>query len=193
MTVIIGLDLSLTSTGLARIEAGQDALGATVLTQTVTSKPRARRRGDPPPLLLERSARLRRLAGDITQRCASADLVVIEGPAFSRNESGTWDRAGLWWLVVARLTGAGLRVVEADPTKIKTYALGKGAGQGTDKDHVLAAVVKRYPDVDVTGNDVADALVLAALGARFAGFPIEPHGLPQTHLKALDGIRWTTN
>lgn len=202
MTVVVGLDLSLTSSGLAVIEcgSGSQVVGLTgaplrpprVRVRRVESKAPPRRKGAPPVPLATRSLRLRKIAGQVTQACAGADLVVVEGPAYSRAEAGVWDRAGLWWLVIARLTGAGLNVVEADPTAVKTYALGKGGGAGTGKDEVLAAVIRRYIDVvQVPGNNEADALVLAAMGARFCGFPIEPHGLPQTHARAVERVRWT--
>ena len=70
------------------------------------------------------------------------------------------------------------------PTSRATYATGK---DNAGKDAVLAAVVRRYPDVDVTGNDEADALVMAAMGARLLGHPLED-SLPQSHLRALAGL-----
>lgn len=188
MTRIIGLDLSLTRTGVTRIEQG-DALGHAVECRSVVVKARAVRRGDPPHTLAERSVRARRLAGEVTTLCVGADLVVVEGPSYASDSGKAHDRAGLWWLVVARLTGGGLNVVEAPPAAVKMYALGKGGGAGTGKDDVLAAVVRRYPHVAFSGNDEADSLVLAAMGARFAGFPIEPD-LPKTHTRALDQVRW---
>lgn len=185
MPIVTGLDLSLTHTGVTRIAQG-DALGHEVRVRSVLSKPPARRKGDPPPSVAVRSARLRRLAGEIVTLCAGSDLVCVEGPSYASQGAGTWDRAGLWWLVVGRLTGAGLNVVEIPPSNVKTYATGKG---NADKDAVLAAVVRRYTHVEITGNDEADSVVLAAMGARFAGFPIEA-SLPQTHLRSVETVRW---
>ena len=224
MTRIVGLDLSLTGTGIATVDNAPvcPSCGGTVTTSgdrhpprciravcryegpgdtahrvavsRVTSKGPARRKGDPPVPLSSRSVRLRRLAQQITQECAGADLVVVEGPSYASEGAGTWDRAGLWWLVVGRLTGAGLPVVEVPPSNVKMYALGKGNGASTGKDEVLAAVIRRYlPVVEVPGNNEADALVLAAMGARFTGAPIEPGGdLPAANLRAMTTVRWTT-
>lgn len=173
---VVGIDASLACSGVAQIGTGP----GTVKVGRVVSKPTK------DPTLSDRSRRLRRLAGNLTGLCADATLVVIEGPSYASSGAGTWDRAGLWWLVVARLTGAGLNVVEVPPSTLKTYATGKG---NAGKDDVLTAVVRRYPHVQFNGNDEADALVLAAMGARFAGFPIED-GLPQTHLRALEKVQW---
>lgn len=185
MTCIVGVDLSLTSTGLARILT-RDALGAEVTVRRVLSKP--------PPAdkvtLATRSTRLRRIAADVFTACAGADLVVVEGPTYASDSGAAHDRAGLWWLVLARLTAQGFNVVEVSPTTVKTYALGRGGGPETGKDAMIAAVVRRYPTVPVSGNDEADALVLAAMGARFTGHPIEDT-LPQTHLRAMTAVKWT--
>lgn len=181
MPVITGLDLSLTSAGVARITRG-DALGHEVQVRSVKSKPPAK------VTLATRSARLRRLAAEIVNHCRGSDLIVVESPTYSGKSTGSaWDRAGLWWLVVGRLTGAGLQVVEVELHALKTYATGVG---NADKDRVVIDVTRRYPDVDVTSNDEADALTLAAMGARFSGFPIEPGALPKTHLRAMDKVSW---
>lgn len=176
MPNVVGLDLSLSSTGVCIVTVP----GGAVVTERVTSKPKS------DPSIADRSIRLRRLAGTIYDLTKGADLVVVEGPAYASKMGAAHDRSGLWWLVVGRLTGTGHNVVEVTPNSLKMYATGKGVA---DKDHVLAAVIKRYPQIDVTGNDVADAVVLAAMGARFAGHPIDPD-LPQAHIKAMKAPRW---
>lgn len=185
MTIVIGIDLSLTSTGIARIETGAGREHHTV--RRITSK------GSKTATLNERQARLHNLRLDICLAAADADLVVIEGPSFGQaRQGGQHDRAGLWWLVVDWLLnsnendGWGKAVVEVPPAARAKYATGKGNGA---KDAVLAAVVRRYPNIEVTGNDEADALVLAAMGARWLGYPLEA-SLPKTHTAALDAVQW---
>lgn len=173
---VIGLDLSLTGTGIA------DSTGRI---RTISSK------GKADATLAQRRARLARLCHDITSDvlCAGDDraaLVVIEQPAFSRQNGHMHDRSGLWWLVVDRLAGAlGFDVVEVAPTGRAKYATGKG---NASKDQVLAAVVRRYPNVEVSNNNEADALVLAAMGARALGHPIDD--LPLSHLAAMSAVAW---
>lgn len=177
--VVVGLDLSLTSTGYAVIDADNTPH---VRTGTIVSK------GAKDATLRQRSDRSRSLLRKVLDVALRADLVVIEGPSFGQSrQSGTHDRAGLWWLVVDELLHSGLsaEVVEVPPATLKTYATGKG---NASKDQVLAAVVRRYIQVDVAGNDDADALVLAAMGARFLGQPIDD--MPQTHLRAMEKVAW---
>lgn len=174
---VVGLDLSLTGTGLA------DAAGMVVEVARFGSPADDR-------TVAGRSRRLRHLAGRIHDRILLAgrpDLVVVESPAYSSSTGKAHDRSGLWWLVVARLTGSGVVVVEVTTQHLKMYATGRGTG--VDKDDVLAAVVRRYPGVNVGKNDEADALVLAAMGRRYLGDPIEGL-LPQTHLRAMTRVAW---
>jgi crossover junction endodeoxyribonuclease RuvC len=183
---IVGLDLSLTSTGYCRLELQPGVVGpeaVTITTRRIESKP------SKDPTLARRSTRLRKIAGQVTSLCAQGDLVCVEGPTYASTTGAAHDRAGLWWLIVGRLTGAGLNVVEIPPANVKTYATGKG---NAGKDAVLAAVVMRYQNlVTVTGNDVADALILAAMGARWIGQPIEDT-IPATHLRATRTVRWAS-
>lgn len=183
-TVVVGIDLSLTSTGIAVIRWGDiDAPRTTsVWTTRVQSK------GQADATLAARMRRLRNLRNAITDHASGADLVVIEGPSYAQKTAASaHDRSGLWWQIVDMLDDEyGCTVAEVPPTCRIKYATGKG---NAGKDAVLAAVVKRYEDADVTGNDVADALVLAAMGARHLGHPIEA-SLPVAHLDAMTKIRW---
>lgn len=176
MSAVLGLDLSLTSTGLAWVVDGAAEVS------------RIRSTGRKGATLAQRDARLYDLRAQIalTVEGYPPDLVVIEQPAFSRTTGHMHDRSGLWWLVVADLHLAGIRTVEVAPTARAKYATGKG---NAGKDEVLAAVVRRYPAVEVTGNDEADALILAAMGTRHLGQPIE-ESLPKLHLEAMAKVAW---
>ena len=139
------------------------------------------------------AARLRELAHALFVWSDDADLVVVEGPSLGSTTPYTWDRAGLWWLVVARLTANGIPVAEVSPSTLKTYALGKGSGKGTGKDAVLANAVRRYEDhaPELANNNEADALLVADMGARRLGRPLTELG--HTHTRALAAVRWPEN
>lgn len=172
---VTGLDLSLSGAGWAT------ATGRVVHVGRFTSPAAG-------PTIHARSLRLRRLAGHVHEVAAGSDLVLIEQPAYSSGTGHTHDRSGLWWLVVARLTGAGVPVGEVIPQHLKMLATGKG---NADKDAVLAAAVRLFPAVPVQSNDEADALWLAALAARYVGAPIDPWPvLPADRARAMTKIAW---
>lgn len=168
---VVGLDLSLTSTGVAVIKNGQ--VGLTVIRPDPTGHDHAR------------IDYVRSHVWGLTQRTS---LVVIEGPSYGSVTGKQHERAGLWWICARMLWRAGTPYAVVSPSALKKYALGKGSGKGTGKDQVLAAAIRRYPMADADGNDVADALVLAAMGADHLGCPLA--SVPQTHRAALAGIRW---
>lgn len=179
----VGLDISLTSTGIAVIEDG-----------TVTELYRVQSKGPANATLVDRQKRLHRIRLAVCEATQAADLVAVESPAYSSTTGHMHDRSGLWWMVMDwLLTGADLDspgfarpVVQVSPAQLKKYATGKG---NAAKDFVLAAVIRRYPNADVTGHDEADALVLAAMASRHLGQPLE-ESLPIPHLETLDKIRW---
>ena len=184
---VIGLDLSLTSTGVAVVTCGP-GIEPTAAVTRISSK------GKADADLEARYQRLLALQLQVIRHVDNAgerdfdtaDLVVIEQPAYSRTTGHQHDRSGLWWLIVHRLKLDGIPVAEVAPSARPKYATGKG---NAGKDEVLAAVVRRYPDVPVAGNDDADALVLAAMGARHLGHPIDDP-LPVARLAAMDKVRW---
>lgn len=169
---IVGLDLSLTSSGVAVLADGE---------VTVSRVRSVGKKGDS---LLARGRRLNRLKVQLLDLCDGADLVVIEGPAMNVSASASGavhDRGGLWWLVVHSLIASGVPVMEIAPRVRAKYATGKG---NAAKDAVFAAVLRRYTEVPIANNDEADAVVMVAIGARVLGVPIEP-SLPQLNLDVM--------
>jgi Holliday junction resolvasome RuvABC endonuclease subunit len=176
----VGLDLSLTSTGTAWLIQGPHD-PAFIETQTFTSA------GSATATLDDRWRRLQNLSEQIWNVARCADLVVIEGPSYaSKNPGSAHDRSGLWWRVVDRLVAAEIPVVEVPPSCRAKYATGKG---NAAKTAVLLAAERRYPQAGIEGDDTADAVVLAAMGARHLGRPAEA-SLPATHLAGMTGVRW---
>lgn len=170
--LIAGVDLSLTSTGIA-LSTGH--------LHRIQSK------GKATATLADRERRLFDLALRIGETVGYPDLMVIEAPSYGNASRGnpTHDRSGLWWWVVSEASDRGITVVEVPPSCRAKYATGKG---NASKDAVLAAVVRRFPDWDVSGNDVADALVLCAMGCDATGHPLVE--MPALHRAALTTIGW---
>src|SRR5690625_6844108 len=92
----------------------------------------------------------------------------------------------MWWWYVASLEQRGLSVVVVSPTSRMMYATGKG---NAGKDLVMVTTAATYKQAEVTGNDVADAVVIAAMVSRLAGQPIELRQPAQAKLKALAKVK----
>jgi crossover junction endodeoxyribonuclease RuvC len=188
---VTGLDLSLTGSGVVTVEtAPVPGFPASAPASEAVQMSLAEYGSKPTtPDLAARGARLRSVATPVLRAARGSDLVVVEDLYMGSGTGGQLDRAGLFWLVVNSLTAAGIPVALATNNHLKMYALGKGGGKGTDKDYVLAAVIRRYPGAPVQSNNTADALVLAAMGARHLGCPIDPD-LPESHTRAMKAVHW---
>lgn len=178
MTVVVGLDLSMTSTGIAT-PSGVRAIQSSGHDGASLRVRRAR--------LADIVARVSlAVAEDSISGGAGHALVVVEGPSYNSKGGKNHERAGLWWLVVDELLSAGHLVAEVPPPTLKKYALGRGVG---DKGAMADAAARRLPDIHTGGqNDVVDALWLRAMGCDQLGQPLAV--VPQTHRAALDKVAW---
>ena len=144
MMRVVGLDLSLTSTGIAWIDGH-----ATVV------KPRTRGNA--------RLVEIRRAVGEAVYGDDYADLVVLEDFLESQPSSG---RVGLLHGVIrVALFDLGRPMLFIPPTTLKVFATGRGGA--TKADMVEAA----QSDVGYSGFDdnCADAIWLRQLGLHLAG------------------------
>lgn len=171
---VMGLDLSLTGTGIALLRAGDTR---PLLMRTVK------------PGKLTGTDRMRVILDAITEAQRAAvhvDLAVIEGPSYgSQNgQRGHHERGGLWWQVVCGLAWSGQPYAIMPPTNRAKYATGRG---GAPKAVVLAAVAQTY-GVQPADDNQADAYAMAAAGLDHLGVPLAE--LPATHRDALRGCQW---
>jgi crossover junction endodeoxyribonuclease RuvC len=172
----MGIDLSLTSTGIAEFHDGLDGVDLYV--------DRIRTTGKKDDNLLARRVRLNGILQNIASRVDEGsddlDLVVVEAPSFASQHGSAHDRSGLWWLVVDMLHEVQVPVATVSPQGRAKYATGKGTA---DKQAVFGAVCNTYRKFDAIrevhdlgwrqGNDMADAVALAAMGMRFLGEPVD--------------------
>jgi len=181
--IVVGLDLSLTGTGICRIESADG--------RTRVSLKQVGEKGFKDATWSDRESRLRRTVRTIVETCViptNPDLIVIEAPAYSRTEGHAFDRAGLWWLVYTTLKDESIPVAPVDNSKRALY--GSGVSGKKDKESVMASMVRRFPTLPITTNNEADALALACMGMRHLGKRID--AVPQASLKAMQGIKWPT-
>lgn len=197
MTAIgVGIDTSLTNTGLAAI----DAYGNIVLESVPTS-------GSKDATLYDRQERLAYIANtvvDFVRREAGYPpghdentgeydpvLVCIEAPSYASRYGAAHDRAGLWWLIVNVLRMDGYAVALVSPNGRAKYGTGDGRSK---KDVVMAHAIERYTDLldkwRISNDDEADALILAAMARRRLGHPVEPVDPPGANLAAMEGVLW---
>lgn len=161
---VLGLDLSLTSTGVA-LPDGTVALLS------------SRHRG------VERLADLQ----DAIKRVAAVDLVVIEGYSMGgqRGSSGVAQALGeLGGVVRLALFDMGVPFAEVPPSTLKKFACGKG---NANKNEMLLAAAQRL-GYSGSSNDGADALWLRAAGLDAYGLP--EVDLPKAQRDALAKVDW---
>ena len=171
---VLGIDLSLTSTGLARVHCQESGVSVS----TMRLKP-----------AVKGHDRLDLIVDTVTAWALPVDYVALEGPSYGSQSSSYHQLAGLWWLVRHELWTMRVPTAVMAPQARAKYATGRG---NSGKDEVLAAVIRRYAiplEVDVPGNDVADALVLAAMAARHLGRAVEEK-VPEVNAEALAKVQW---
>lgn len=176
---IVGIDLSLTGTGLASIVDGVPD------THVVVSK------GEKADDLMQRFDRQSTISNEILDFTLGrshqhqvfedrADLVVIESLFNSGTFAGSLiDRAGLWWRIVGSLLVWDVPVVHATPGQGKMFLTGAG---NADKGAMAMYASKVWPDWEPStrknANDEADALALASIGQALvtppSAWPFEP-------------------
>lgn len=165
---VAGLDISLTGTGVA-------TTGGTLRIPTT-----GRRRDT----LTQRHQRMHHITTTVITEIGAVDLVCVEGPSHHSVGGSTWDRGGLWWLIVAALIRRDLPVAVIPPMSRAKYATGKGNSR---KAAVLDAAQRRYGAILDT-DDEADALILRAMGCDWLGQPLAD--VPDGHRAALAGCEW---
>jgi Holliday junction resolvasome RuvABC endonuclease subunit len=163
LTAVVGLDLSLTSSGLARITWGRDK--TTVIETTTRGEAGVTTLADP----AERCHALHRLKTAIVDWASPADLVVVESMVPNPMSRSTNERGALWYLIVLSLLHRELDVRFVHPGTLKRYATGRG---GADKAAMKAATTEAFPAVRTRTDDERDALWLAAVGVHLLDGPL---------------------
>jgi Holliday junction resolvasome RuvABC endonuclease subunit len=161
---VLGIDSSLTSTGLATVWASSSTLVVDTEACTTTA-----RKGDG---TAEKLARMNTQVDRVKALAGGASLVLLEGPSFASKGSATRDLAGLWWLIFNALRRAGCPLGIVPPSVLKKWVTGSG---NADKFRVGQAIAKRWPEVELRTPDEADALGLASMGLHHGGLlPWQP-------------------
>lgn len=163
---VVGLDLSLRSTGIA------DAHGTRTVGYSIKKNSH----------WTQYARRLKKLGTEIDRATDGADLVVIESPAFS--QAGMAHSLGeLFGIVKVLLLQRGRAAVFLEPQKLKKFAVNHG---GAPKDAVLAAAIR---DGSPAKNfDEADAWWLRYMALTHYSGNARAHA--QYRQQVLAAIRW---
>lgn len=158
---IIGLDLSLTATGIC-LEDGT--------TLTIRSKHRD----------MERLADIRSLVLGVI---SNTDLVVIEGYSYG-SPHRSHHLGELGGVIRLALYDASIQYVNIPPTSRAKYATGRGnAAKPQVVSEISARTGRIFPD-----DNQMDAWILRAMALDHYGYP--PIDVPQTHRDALNQMTW---
>lgn len=180
---VVGLDLSLTSTGMAdgdtvhAVQTTQDDGVTEYRLDFVASAVRNYVLGQP-----------FRAASAVPR----ADLVVVEGAAFNEKGNAVDQLAGLRWIVRRELWQVGVPFAVVAPSTLKAYTTGNGRAT---KQQMVEALIDRHSAalklyrVKDGRYDMADALGLAAMGYAFIGQPLPTQG-PPPRMDALLAPAW---
>lgn len=217
---VLGVDLSLTSTGLARIALGDQADDVTVDLAAITSHPatcdettrdhdgttpRGRteftrhgytvldcRRCSPLTAMYRRQTRiLRWLRGGLQ----GVDLVVVERPVLSRRQQGgaQVDRCGLYWRFVALAHAQHVVVCDVAPAQVKKFACDNGSASKTLVAQGMTRMWGSHVDADklrTMSDDEHDALSLASLGAVRLRGRLLPVRILDYQHQVAAGVAW---
>jgi len=137
---------------------------------------------------LSKLTRMNQQVGFACDYARSADVVLIEGPSMSSAGRATRDLAGLWWLMFAELCLDADRIGVVPPSVLKKWTTGTG---NADKFRVGQHIAKRWPDVELLGDDQSDALVLASIGLHHLdALPWTPTAY---QVEALAKVEWNVS
>lgn len=175
---VLGIDLSLTSTGLALVENARVEWTGTVKT---TGK-----RGDD---LTARTMRLRDIRNRIEASVMRYEpvLAVVEAPSFGSQHGSAHDRSGLWWAIVDMLYLRSVPVAQVTPKQRAKYATGNGNSQKPEV-HKITQLQYAREDLPIKTNDEADAVLLAAMGSRHLDSPVEV--VTPAQIAAMEKVQW---
>ena len=170
--VSVGLDLSLTGTGIVVLTNGK-----LTRKELIRSKPV----GDRPTDELQR---IRKIVSDIGGILSEYDptVVCIEGLAFmARNTSALVQLAALNYMIRAIIFDRAIPFYIVAPTSLKKFITGKG---NSDKNVMMMDIYRDY-DLQFVEDNQADGFELAAVGAALLETPINKLTVPQKEVVEL--------
>jgi crossover junction endodeoxyribonuclease RuvC len=172
--ITIGIDLSLTGTGICAINDGKIFISKLI---------KSKREGDTPTLEIERmDGIVDEAIRDVLIYDASGevcvDLVLLEGISYmSKNTTALSQLSGLSYMVRSRLSLLDIPFVIVAPSTLKKFITGKG---NSPKDIMMMEIYKGWGET-ITNNNIADAFGLAMVGQ----YLLDPKTKMEQHQKEV--------
>ena len=182
--IAVGIDPSLTSTGVAVLVDGKPELYQ-----------RYGRDGHNGATYTTRSRRVRRVIREVTQAALAGGVpdvfVIEEHPYAVGNQGNEFDRAAVWHGIFGNMDARDIPGVVVNNSTGKSWVTGAGRA---DKSEVIAVVEEWYGITlddwkKLHRGDVADALGYATMGAYKLGDPL-PFEPKERHRTALLTLPW---
>ena len=162
---IVGIDASLTSTGIAILHCGNEPI-TTAVKNSLTG-----------------TSRLIYVRDYVKQVIEGADLAVIEGYAFSKGDFAH-AKGELGGVLRLMIVDSGMKLLEVTPNQLKKFAVGD---HNASKEKVAVGVYKRWGK-EFKENDETDAYILAEIGRAYLGLEDKLTAYQQEVIDALRGI-----
>jgi len=166
MVKILGIDPSLTATGIAIVSKSGDKPPLWHDMHIITTKDRGHPRMDYIQTEIWRTL----------SALKNGDIIAMEGPSFGSKGGKSHELAGGWWMVKHAIytwlkdEGVELKGVYIIPPRSRAkYA----TGNGNAKKEAVMESVQLQTKINVTDHNIADAMVLATMGARLGGAAVD--------------------
>lgn len=177
MPHVLGIDPSLTATGLCRavvLDHSVPAPGSPYLAKIdvctlSTFKPRLKTKR-------EYSQRVSHVIDQIEGAFEDVDLVTMEDLAYGAKGEAVWVLPWIFGRVIDLCERHDKELLIVTNSQVKKYATGVG---NCKKQVSVLATAKRFPEIAITNDNEADALIVAAIGARHLGLPFDT--MPKAH------------
>lgn len=186
MPRILGIDSSLTGTGLARIDVsnnhawdGRDhSMDVATVAAPGPTKDKSHR-----AMVRRVNALLSHIESAICPDDALLgnptgvasdelpDLIAIENQAFGARGAGAWVLPWIFGRCCELAERYDIPLIVVATSARAKYATGKG---NADKEVVLLAANNLFPAAQIGNNNEADATIVGAIGCHYLGYPIVP-------------------
>lgn len=176
---ILGIDSSLTATGLARIDlavwppqnpprAEDEPVSFHADVATVAA-PKPGKDKSKRAMCRRVNALIEQIEWCFTED--KPDAAGLEGLAYSAGNSSAWVLAWVFGRVIELCETYDVPLTIVATSARAKYATGKG---NADKDTVTLAAAKQFPEAEITNNNEADAIIVGAVVCHQLGVPILP-------------------